>query len=129
MNVWIHFNLSLIKLNVHYRPYILYLYHIFFIIKIYFELSFKYIKYTKMFCFGLVCWFLKWVFIIYLKCNDAINFVKTINRNWQCASISAILMTVASKGFNWKIQLSRWLKDKIGKSYIITPFSQQKNVF
>lgn len=38
-------------------------------------------------------------------------------------------MTVASKGFNWKIQLSRWLKDKIGKSYIITPFSQQKNVF
>lgn len=47
MNVWIYFNLLLIKLNVYYRFYILYFYYIFFIIKIYFELSFKYIEYIE----------------------------------------------------------------------------------
>lgn len=51
-----------------------------------------------------VDWFVNFYFkkkyIIHLKCNDAINFVKTITRNWQCASISAILITVASKGYS-----------------------------
>lgn len=47
-----------------------------------------------------VNFYLKKKYIIHLKSNDAINFVKTITRNWQCASISAILITVASKGYS-----------------------------
>lgn len=126
MRVWIHFNLSLIKKNIDLTSCI---FVIFFIIKIYFNIHDIYKVYRKCFpLIGLLIFILKKIHYPF-KMQWCYKFCQDDNQELAVCQHFGHFNNSGLKGVFLKIKLSRWLKDKIGKSFIIIAFSQQKNVF